>query len=183
MCGCDGSVTSGEVSVDHVVHSAGIAADLHTVIARVGAIRHDGIVCRAARVQPRECSAWAAGPARIWPGVGQPRASHTRKWAATRAWWVVTAAEQASQVRPPGLPGSRMAGFIRPPVTAGLPAAAAMSRARRCIRLSTRCLADSPRRHMTGKAQSRLDLWRAVTVGDDLRTFEGARVCGHATVG
>jgi hypothetical protein len=48
MCGCDGSVTSGEVSVDHVVRSAGIAADLHTVIARVGAIRHDGIVCRAA---------------------------------------------------------------------------------------------------------------------------------------
>jgi len=73
MCGCDGSVTSSEVSVDHVVRSAGIAANLHTVIARVGAIRHDGVVCRAARVQPRECCAWAAGPARMWPGVGQPR--------------------------------------------------------------------------------------------------------------
>jgi hypothetical protein len=82
MCGCDGSVTSSEVSVDHDVRSAGIAADLHTVIARVGAIGHDGVLCRA-RVQPRECRAWPTGPARVWPGSRATTARHARERATT----------------------------------------------------------------------------------------------------
>jgi hypothetical protein len=88
MCGCDGSVTSSEASVDSDGRSPGIAADLHTVIARVGAIWHDGVVCRIALVQPRECCGWAAGPARVWPGSRATTDNHARKWAATRggAW-------------------------------------------------------------------------------------------------
>jgi hypothetical protein len=28
-----------------------------------------------------------------------------------------------------------------------------------------------------------LDLWHALSVGDELRMFEGSRICGHASVG
>jgi hypothetical protein len=60
---------------------AGIAANLHTLIAPVGPVKHDGVVCRAG---PRYCCAWAAQPIPGWLRRWVCTANHARERAAAR---------------------------------------------------------------------------------------------------
>jgi hypothetical protein len=125
VCGFDGSFTSGDVAIDADVRLARIAADLHTVIAPVGPVTHDGIVCRA---EPRRCCSRAARPIPGWPRRRPTAATHDARETAATSWWcVVTGSEWTGQGRPRGLPGRPVAGFVRLAAAAGLPAAGVMA--------------------------------------------------------
>jgi hypothetical protein len=61
-------------------------------------------------------------------GAAQPRPTTVeRGWPIQSRWCVVTAANAAGQVRPPGFTGRSQAGFVRPVATVDLPVAEAMA--------------------------------------------------------